>query len=266
MKPIAALDVDEARGLTTLLFDLDDTLLSHGRLTREAYGALCDLADAGLDLLAVTGRPAGWGEVIARQWPVLGVVAENGAVLLRREGRDGAGMGLHTRGGPALLASDRRRLDALVGEARAAFPDVELADDVGARVTDVTFDVGERVKVPQERVADLRAFLVARGARTILSSVHLHATFEGDDKASGALHALGVLRGLDPSSARVRAAFVGDSENDAACFSCFRTTVGVANVRAWVPRLSVPPRYVTAAPMGAGFAELARTLLDRRRP
>ncbi len=263
MKSLTTLDRDEALGLTTLLFDLDDTLLTHGRLTREAFGALHDLAEAGIDLLAVTGRPAGWGEVIARQWPVLGVVAENGAVLLLREG---AGIAIRTRGGPESRLRDRVRLEALVAEARAAFPDIELADDVRARVTDVTFDVGERVKIASARVGELRGFLVGRGARTLLSSVHLHATFEGDDKASGALHALGVLRSVDPSSARVRAAFVGDSENDAACFSCFRTTIGVANVRAWVGRLSVPPRYVTMGTMGEGFAELARTLLERRKP
>jgi len=69
------------------LFDLDDTLLSHGRLTREAYEALCDLSDAKLRLIAVTGRPSGWGEVLARQWPIDAAVTENGAVHVVREGR-----------------------------------------------------------------------------------------------------------------------------------------------------------------------------------
>ena len=62
------------------LFDLDDTLLTHGRLTRQAYDALWDLHDAGLKLVAVTGRPSGWGEVLARQWPIEGCVTENGAM------------------------------------------------------------------------------------------------------------------------------------------------------------------------------------------
>ena len=61
-----------------------------------------------------------------------------------------------------------------------------------------------------------------------------------------------------------RWAFAGDSANDAACFAALRTTFGVANVRAFVPRLSVPPRYVTEAERGDGFAEIARTLLARR--
>ena len=72
MRPLSALGAEEARGLRGLLFDLDDTLLSHGLLTRAAYDALWDLHDAGLRLVAVTGRPCAWGEVLARQWPVEG--------------------------------------------------------------------------------------------------------------------------------------------------------------------------------------------------
>jgi hydroxymethylpyrimidine pyrophosphatase-like HAD family hydrolase len=85
--------------------------------------------------------------------------------------------------------------------------------------------------------------------------VHLHLTASPDDKASGVLRFLYQRFGDDPSSARARYAFVGDSGNDAACFAAFATTVGVANVVPHLPRLSVPPRYVTRAERGAGFAE-----------
>jgi HAD superfamily hydrolase (TIGR01484 family) len=258
VKPLASLPVDEVRALTTLLFDLDDTLLTHGQLTREAYDSLWDLADAGFDLVAVTGRPAGWGEIVARQWPVLGVVAENGAVLLVRQG---AGVDVSLRGSVASREADRVRRAAIVAAVTAELPEMQLADDNRARLTDVTLDIGERVKVPMPEIARARAVISAFGARSILSSVHLHVTFEGDDKASGALRFLREQRGLDSSLSRVRAAFVGDSENDSACFACFRTTFGVANVAPWVPRLSLPPRYVTKGSMGAGFAELARALI-----
>ncbi|MEO7097555.1 MAG: HAD hydrolase family protein [Polyangiales bacterium] len=262
MRPLASLPLDEARAITTLLFDLDDTLLTHGKLTRSAYGALHDLADAGFDLVAVTGRPSGWGEIVARQWPVLGVVAENGAVLLRREG---AGIHVSLRGTDATRALGHASRNAIVAAVRAELPALDLADDNRARLTDVTLDVGERVKVPGDQVARARAIIASFGARSILSSVHLHITFEGDDKASGALRFLREQRSLDASLSRVRAAFVGDSENDSACFACFRTTFGVANVAQWVPRLSLPPRYVTPSPMGEGFVELARALIAAKK-
>jgi len=50
----------DARGLVGVLFDLDDTVLSHGVLTREAYDAIWSMHEAGLRLVAVTGgRAAG---------------------------------------------------------------------------------------------------------------------------------------------------------------------------------------------------------------
>src|SRR5258708_31257702 len=86
VKPLSSLERDEARRLRGVLVELDDTLLSQGRLTRVAYDALWRLHDAGLKLAAVTGRPSGWGEVLARQWPIAGCIAENGAIYVLRQG------------------------------------------------------------------------------------------------------------------------------------------------------------------------------------
>jgi hydroxymethylpyrimidine pyrophosphatase-like HAD family hydrolase len=76
MKPLAQLD---AREIDALLFDIDETLTTGGKLTALAYAALEKLHAAGKRLVAVTGRPAGWCDQIARMWPVDAVVGENGA-------------------------------------------------------------------------------------------------------------------------------------------------------------------------------------------
>src|SRR3954447_10878765 len=150
MRPIAELEAAEARGLRGVLFDLDDTLLSHGLLTRAAFGALWDLHDAGLRLVAVTGRPSGWGEVIARQWPIDAAITENGAVHIVREGK-----GIARR--EDCTESERRtrriRLARLVEDVRNAVPEARLSDDVDARRSDVTWDIGERVSLRPDRVA-----------------------------------------------------------------------------------------------------------------
>jgi len=261
MISLASLPRDEAARLRGLLFDLDDTFLSHGVLTREAYGALWDLHDAGLRLVAVTGRPSGWGEVVVRQWPIDAAVTENGAIVVVREGR---GVGLRDSCSAEERRRRRARLAALIDEARAAVPRAQLADDVAARTSDATWDVGERQALPEPDVARLMELIVAGGARTLRSSVHVHASFDATDKAQGVLRFLGEAFGEDAGAARGRYAFVGDSANDAACFAAFRTTVGVANVRGYVGKMSVPPRYIAAGAMGAGFAELARVMLAAR--
>jgi hypothetical protein len=253
---------DAARALRGVLFDLDDTVLTHGLLERGAYGAIWDLHDAGLRLVAVTGRPSGWGEVIARQWPIDGAVTENGAAHVVR---DGKGVSVFLDGTPREIAERRARLDALAADIARDLPSLRLSDDMIARRTDVTWDIGERHQVDRATVDAAAARIVAAGARTTRSSVHLHATFERDDKASGVVRFLATRFGEDPGAAIHRYAFVGDSGNDAACFSAFRTTFGVANVSAYVPMLSVPPRWIASRERGAGFAEIARAILDARR-
>lgn len=260
MQPLSRLEPDVRRRLRGLLFDLDDTLLTHGVLTRSAYAALWDLHDAGLRLVAVTGRPSGWGEVIARQWPVDGVVTENGAVHVSREG---GSVALRERCTAAERQGRRIRLAQLVERVRGVVPEARLSDDVGARRSDVTWDIGERVKLALDRVDRIAAEIVLAGARTTRSSVHLHASFDEDDKASGAVDFIGQAFGVDAGAALAQFAFIGDSGNDAACFAAFSTTFGVDNVRDHLDQLSVPPRFVAHGKMGEGFAEVARLLAQR---
>lgn len=261
MTPLSQLDDVSAKRLVGLLFDLDDTVLTRGVLEREAYDAIWTLHESGLRLVAVTGRPSGWAEVLVRQWPIDGAVTENGAIGVVREGH---GIRIIADGDDREVAERRARLDALVAIVRAEMPAIELADDVRARRSDVTWDIGERMTVSEEDVTKLQRILVREGARTTRSTVHVHASFERSDKASGALAFVRDRFGEDPGGAIWRWAFVGDSANDRACFSAFRTTFGVANVRAFLGQLAVPPRYIATKERGAGFAEIAAALLEAR--
>jgi HAD superfamily hydrolase (TIGR01484 family) len=263
MKPLAALQGDEAAGLAGLLFDLDDTFLDDGRLTEVAYGALGRLSRAGLTLIAVTGRPAGFGEVLARQWPVRGVVTENGAVAFQL---DGGRLARWERADETTRRARRIRIAEVFEELRARFGEVRPSDDVHARISDLTIDIGESQRVPPEVVARIESAARELGVRTFTSSVHLHLTLDPFDKASGTLAFLGDRMAEDPTRARHRYAYVGDSTNDASCFFAFATTFGVANVASSVPRLSVPPRYIAAASKGKGFAEIADRILQLRGP
>jgi HAD superfamily hydrolase (TIGR01484 family) len=257
MKHISEIPVEEAVELKALLFDLDDTLLDHGRLTEAAYSALFRLRENGLALVAVTGRPSAWAEVLVRQWPIDGAVAENGAfsccVVDGRLARfDDASDGADNR---------QLRLSEAVAKVRAAFPELGPSDDVAGRRTDFTFDIGEHEHVESSVVGRVRAHAERLGARTIVSSVHLHLTLDGADKASGAVKFLSRRLGWDPTEAVRHAAFIGDSENDEACFNAFRTTIAVANFRG---RPTLSPRFSTREAMGAGFAEAAHAIVSRR--
>jgi HAD superfamily hydrolase (TIGR01484 family) len=251
MQALTHLPQAEARGLRGVLFDLDDTLLDHGKLTEAAYSALFRLRESGLELYVVTGRPLAWVRLVGRLFPVDGGVGENGGVMVGPGGRAVD----HVT--PEERAQRTTRLGELVREIRREFPDLEPPDDASERLSDYTFDIGETRTVESAVVEQVTAFARARGATVHVSSVHLHVGYDAVDKASGAVRMLRALTGVDATAALARYAFVGDSENDAACFGAFRTTVGVANLRG---RPTLAPRFLTEAPRGRGVAELARVL------
>src|SRR5213593_4382998 len=84
LKALAELD---PRAVRAVLFDIDDTLTTAGKLTAQAYAALERLQAAGKRAVAITGRPAGWCDHIARMWPVDAVVGENGAFYMRYDAK-----------------------------------------------------------------------------------------------------------------------------------------------------------------------------------
>jgi HAD superfamily hydrolase (TIGR01484 family) len=265
-RDIGELSRSEARALRGVVFDLDDTLLDHGELAEASYAALFRLREEGLRLVACTGRPAGWVEVITRQWPIDAAVAENGAVAFVKENVEGAAARVIVLFPEDLAAAGKRRgeLVELAEELVRRWPDAAIADDNRARVTDVALDIGEHRRVRAEDVQAMREEAARRGVVTLASSVHLHLSFEAADKASGTLRLLEARFGEEPAFGRAAYAFVGDSGNDAAAFAAFHTTFGVANVRAHLPRLPVAPKYITQAAMGRGFAELAVKLVTLR--
>jgi len=192
-------------------------------------------------------------------WPVDAAVSENGAILHRMQ--DGKLVEVD-RVSPTERAQRRVRLLAIAAELQSRFPELRETDDARDRISDVTLDIGEHVSVHDRTVAEAVSLARELGATCFTSSVHLHLTFDRHDKATGSLSALASCFGTDSTLARQRYAYVGDSENDAACFAAYSTTVGVANLSG---HPTVLPRYITRAARAGGFMELARALLDKRR-
>ncbi len=265
-RPLVELSADEAQRLQGLIFDLDDTVLDHGALTEAAYSALFRLRNVGLRLVACTGRPAGWTDVLLRQWPIDAAVAENGAVAMVKIPNEHRSPRLETLF-PTNIETARTEREELLRIASSfvvRFPDTAFADDNAARWTDVTIDIGEHRKVGAETIAAIRAEASVRGVFTFVSSIHMHLSFNAGDKASGALRLLQTRFGESREVACRDNAFVGDSGNDASAFSAFQTTIGVANVMKYLSSLPDSPKFITENPMGSGFSELASRLVELR--
>ncbi|TXL68574.1 HAD-IIB family hydrolase [Zeimonas arvi] len=259
MRPLAEFD---ARGIHGVLTDLDDTLSTDGRLDPEAFAAMNRLREAGLRVVPVTGRSAGWCDHFVRMWPVDAVIGETGAFYMLREGG-----GVRTVFMPdaAALEAARTRRGPIAEAVLREVPEAALAGDQPYRLVDLAIDIAEAVPpVAPERVARIVALLRAHGMHAQPSSIHVNAWFGEFDKGRTALELLAGHFGETDEAARDRWVCVGDAPNDAPLFAAFRNSVGVANLLERADRMPVLPRWITGAPSGAGFAELAAHLLAAR--
>jgi len=264
MNPLADFPPEALRAVRGVLADIDDTLTTNGRLHAVAYAALEDLRAAGLLVIPVTGRPAGWCDHIARMWPVDAVVGENGAFWFRHDAKAGRLVKRYVIG-EAERVRRAQRLGAIAARVLAEVPGAAIASDQPYREADLAIDFREDVPgLDRAAVARIVAVMESEGLTAKVSSIHVNGWFGGYDKLSTTRLALAEDFGVDVEREKARFVFAGDSPNDQPMFAYFPNAVGVANVREMADLMESLPRYVTPSAGSAGFAELARAILGAR--
>lgn len=265
LRPLAELSNARLSELRAVLTDIDDTVTTDGRLPAAAYAALERLHEAGFLVVPVTGRPAGWCDMIARFWPVDAVVGENGAFTYRYL-HDEKRMLRSFRQSEEERASNRRKLEAIRDRVLVEVPGSGIAADQFCRDTDLAIDFCEDVPaLPREAVRKIVAIFEEEGAVAKVSSIHVNGWFGEHDKVTTCFAAMEELFGIAPEELRKVAIFAGDSPNDCPMFRELPLSVGVANVRDFEGELAPPPAYVTTSRNAAGFVELAERLLAARK-
>ncbi len=259
--PLAQMDARRLACLLGVMTDIDDTLTRDGAIEPAALAALHALAQAGLPVIAITGRPLGWSMPFAQTWPVRAIVAENGAVAVLREGdrlltefvQDAA-----TRSANAV------RLQQVARRIVQAVPGATLARDSAGRVTDIAIDHSEFTQLPAAAIAAVVALMRSEGMNATVSSIHINGWFGNHTKYSAAQWMVQRLFGRELQPEIDRWAYVGDSTNDQLMFQHFPCSVGVANLLRFAAELQVWPRFITRAERGEGFAEFVLALQAAR--
>lgn len=261
IRPLDTFSAADRRGIRYVLCDIDDTLTSHGRLTAAAYAALERLQEAGFLVVPITGRPAGWCDLIARFWPVDGIVGENGALYMQYD-RTARIMRRRFLQSDAERRAARAKLAALSEKILREVPGTALASDQQYRECDLAIDFCEDVpSLPRSEIDRIVALFEQAGATAKVSSIHVNGWFGEWDKLSMTRVLFRERFGAELDAVRNQIVFAGDSPNDAPMFGYFPHSVGVANVRPFLDRIASPPAYVTPSEGGAGFVELAEALI-----
>lgn len=265
MKPASRWPRASRARLRGLLADIDGTMTLEGRLPAAAYAAMERLHAAGIAVLPVTGRPAGWCDLIARFWPVAAVVGENGAFYFRYDHARRRMLRCYARS-DAERAQDRLRLAEIGAQVLRTVSGTALAADQAYREADLAIDYCEDVApLPPADVQRIVELLHGHGLTVKVSSIHVNAWFGRYDKLTMTRRLLQEQFGIDVAADREALAFVGDSPNDEPMFEFFPNSVAVANIAHFADSLQHKPAYVTRGAEGEGFAELARLLLAARR-
>ena len=258
MLPVTELTAAQAAGVRYVLMDIDDTLTRRGKLLASSYNALWKLHEAGLKVIPVTGRPAGWCDCIVRQWPVDGIVGENGALAFWEEASV-----LKSMYHPEAVRNDHPVLERVRRRTLAEVPGLRDAKDQFARLFDIAFDFAEEEPVlPLSAAEKVKEIALAEGAVAKISSIHVNVWMGSYDKLSMAERFLTERFGWQGDASEV--VFAGDSPNDEPMFARFPLSCAVANIYRYEGLVKHLPAFVAARESADGFAEIAETLLARR--
>lgn len=263
-RPLSQSSDNNWRQLRGVFADIDDTLTTDGHVTSEVFAAMEDLRSSGLIMVPITGRPAGWCDLIARQWPVDAVVGENGAFYFRYDEREKEMRRVYADS-EETRQINRARLDAIRDEVLREIPGAAVSADQAFRANDLAIDFCEDV-VPLDDAAvqKIVEIFIRNGATAKISSIHVNGWFGDYDKLTMTKRLMAQEYDTDLDSDERAFAFVGDSPNDAPMFGYFSNAVGVANLQRFLSQCDATPAWITNAASGAGFVEFAKKVLAGR--
>ncbi|MBD2570527.1 HAD family hydrolase [Anabaena lutea] len=241
------------RNIRLVATDMDGTLTNQGKFTSVLLQALENLATAGVKVLIVTGRSAGWVSGLSSLMPVAGAMAENGGLFYPSQHLEPVALTPI----PDLVVH-RQHLATVFAKLQIQFPQIRESADNRFRVTDWTFDVASLTLNELQNIGNICQDM---GWGFTYSNVQCHIKPQGQDKAVGLLQ---VLHQYFPEYSLKQIVTVGDSPNDESLFNrrYFPLSVGVANVLQYANQLQYQPAYLTTAAEGEGFCELSSYILQ----
>ena len=279
MQPLSTWPLADRRQIIGVFTDIDDTLTTDGAITADALAALTDLADAGLHVIPITGRPVGWSVPFAQgdaasgvaPWPVDAIVAENGSVALFKDKKgtfptsyiDSLLLKVYQQDSATRIRNFARMQQVALRVLREV-PGAQLSQDSAGRETDIAIDHSEFTHLSAEKIAQAIQIMQSEGMNATVSSIHINGWFGAHNKLSGARWIVRERFGRALDAEIDKWVYVGDSTNDQLMFAHFPHSVGVANIRRFEAQLTHKPRYITVGERGAGFAEVTTAIAEAR--
>ncbi|MDX9799709.1 MAG: HAD-IIB family hydrolase [Spirochaetia bacterium] len=263
--PVSEIPKELCKNLKYLFADIDDTITTNGKLPASTFEAIWKLYNAGIKIVPVTGRPAGWCDHIARMWPVAGVVGENGAFYYSYNPDQKKVIRKY------LQSADERKqgrvkLDRIKERVLNEVPNAGIASDQEFRIADLAIDFCEDVPpLSQKEIDKICSILDEEAAVYKISSIHINCWYGDYDKLTCFNLFLKDHTGKELKAMQDYILFAGDSQNDEPMFEALKHTIAVANIKKFLPIMEHYPAYVTEKNDADGFFEASQIILAKRK-
>jgi HAD superfamily hydrolase (TIGR01484 family) len=259
MKNLNQFNTNSQTKIKYLLTDIDDTMTTDGHLPACAYESLWKLHNSGIQVIPITGRPAGWCEMIARLWPVAGVIGENGGFYFRYSKQK---MHRWFFADKKTTEENQIKLKKIETEILSKVSGSAVSSDQFCRLMDLAIDFCEDVPALQKTdIQKIVQIFDSHGATAKVSSIHVNGWFGNYNKVSTILQFLKNEFQISESEALTICAFVGDSPNDEPMFEKFPLSFGVANIQKFSSDMKFKPTYVADLTGGEGFSQIVEKIL-----
>lgn len=264
MLPVNQIEIKLCKELEFLFTDIDDTITENGKIPASTIDSIWKLSEAGIQVVPVTGRPAGWCDFMTRMWPIVGIIGENGAFYFSYDEKNRKVIRKYAQSSEQ-RAEGRRKLNQLRQRVLKEVPGCGIASDQDFRIADLAIDFCEDVdRLSDDAIKKICHIAEEEGAIYKISSIHVNCWHGNYDKLTCFNTFLKDFTGKDLNQMQDKIIFMGDSLNDEPMFKGLRYTIAVANILQFKEQLKDFPTYITNNKSALGFKEAVDIILDKR--
>ena len=261
---ISLIKPEICNNLEYLFTDIDDTITTDGMMPASTLQDVWKLKEAGISIVLVTGRPAGWCDYFARMWPIAGIIGENGAFYFSYNRVDKKMKRVY-------LQTDAERQAGQNGLGRISkrvvseVPGCGISADQPFRIADLAIDFCEDVPPLEEKAINkICAIIEEEGAVYKVSSIHINCWYGEYDKLTCFDRFLMDFTGSHLDDLQEKIIYIGDSPNDEPMFEKLKYSAAVNNIVNFLERMEHYPAYKSSKDSGEGFKDIVDTILTKK--
>ena len=264
IQDINFIDSEFCKNFEYLFTDIDDTITTDGMMPSSTLEDIWRLSDSGIQVVLVTGRPAGWCDYFARMWPIAGIIGENGAFYYSYNRSEKKMKRVYLQSEDERIKG-QNKLEIIKKRVLEEVPGCGVSSDQAFRIADLAIDFCEDVApLDIDSIHKICTIAKEEGAVAKVSSIHINCWYGDYDKLICFDKFLKDFTGKPLDEMEDQIIYIGDSPNDEPMFEKLKYSAAVNNIINFLDRMEHYPVYKAEKNSGDGFKEIVDVILTKR--